>query len=390
MESDNLNDFYWYWLCSIPGVSRVKQRSLLSEFGDAKKIYSQEITARNAPYGLSQNDLLNIENSKRDRQVYEEYCALQTKNIKFVHIGAADFPKKLKIIPDPPIGLFVKGRLPDDEVISVAIVGARSCSEYGRSIAYTLGKRFAYMGIQVVSGMALGIDASGQLGCVDGGGDSYAVLGGGVDVCYPRENIGLYTTLTRKGGVISEYLPGFNPRKGTFPERNRLISGLADIVIVVEARKKSGSLITVDHALEQNKEVMAVPGRVNEPLSAGCNELIKSGAMMITCAEDIRNADAVQRWVERYADSEKNNLGTRQSQCNDDIENDLQVNLETNPLASVKNLVYSTTNLYPKDIDTIISESGLDISVVSEQLFELQLSGAIKEVGKNCYVRSGL
>jgi DNA processing protein len=216
------------------------------------------------------------------------------------------------------------------------------------------------------------------------------VLGGGVDVCYPRENIGLYTTLARKGGIISEYLPGFNPRKGTFPERNRLISGLADIVIVVEARKKSGSLITVDHALEQNKEVMAVPGRVNEPLSAGCNELIKSGAMMITCAEDIRNADAVQRWVERYADSKKNNLGTRQSQCNDDIENDLQVNLETNPLASVKNLVYSTTNLYPKDIDTIISESGLDISVVSEQLFELQLSGAIKEVGKNCYVRSGL
>jgi DNA processing protein len=142
--------------------------------------------------------------------------------------------------------------------------------------------------------------------------------------------------------------------------------------------------------LEQNKEVMAVPGRVNEPLSAGCNELIKSGAMMITCAEDIRNADVVQKWVERYANSKKNNFETCQSQCHDDIENDLSGNLEINPLASVKNLVYSTTNLYPKDIDTIISESGLDVSVVSEQLFELQLSGAIKEVGKNCYVRSGL
>jgi predicted Rossmann fold nucleotide-binding protein DprA/Smf involved in DNA uptake len=112
--------------------------------------------------------------------------------------------------------------------------------------------------------------------------------------------------------------------------------------------------------------------------------------MMITCAEDIRNADSVKRWVESYKDNKKNNLGMCQSQCQNDVEKDLTGNSETNPLASVKNLVYSTTNLYPKDIDTIISESGLDVSVVSEQLFELQLSGAVKEVGKNCYVRSGL
>ena len=390
MESDRVNDYYWYWLCNIPGIGRAKMRFLLNEYGDARNVYQSEINTYNAPYGITAKDIEHLSQSKMDEKIYEDFCRLKDKGISFVHMQSESYPDKLRHISDAPVGLYMRGKHVDNDAITVAIIGARGCSEYGRQVAYNLGRSFAYMGIQVVSGMALGIDAAGQNGCVDGGGKSVAVLGCGVDVCYPRENIELYSRLTEKGSIISEYLPQSQPNRGAFPERNRIISGLADVVIVVEARKRSGSLITVDQALEQNKEIMAVPGRIGDPLSAGCNELIKLGAMMITCADDIKQIDAVRRWVERRAEQVKNNFKMVENQCWNDFGNDSFKNSEINSLASEKNMVYSTTNLYPKDIDTIIKESGLDISVVSQQLFELQLQGAIKEAGKNCYVRCSI
>lgn len=390
MESGKVNDYYWYWLCNIPGIGRAKMNILLDEYGDAMNVYQSDFNTYNAPYGISGRDIEHINEAKKDNRIYEEFCALADNNIIFVHRQSALYPERLKNISDAPIALYMRGRCVDNDAITVAIIGARGCSEYGRQTAYNLGRSFAYMGIQVVSGMALGIDAAGQRGCVDGGGMSTAVLGCGVDVCYPRENIELYSRLIESGGVISEYHPESKPNKGAFPERNRIISGLADVVIVVEARKRSGSLITVDQALEQNKEIMAVPGRIDDPLSAGCNELIKLGAMIITCADDIKQIDAVRQWVEKRAEQEKNNFKIGKTQCWNDFEKDYFNNSDINLLASEKNMVYSTTNLYPKDIDTIIKESGLDISVVSQQLFELQLQGAVKEVGKNCYVRCSI
>lgn len=390
MESDRVNDYYWYWLCNIPGIGRTKINLLLDEYGDAKHVYQSELSTYNAPYGISTRDIERMNESKKDKKIYEEFCALNDSGITFIHKQSDNYPSRLKNISDAPVGLYMRGRCVDDDAITVAIIGARSCSEYGRQAAYELGRSFAYMGIQVVSGMALGIDAAGQRGCVDGGGLSVAVLGCGVDVCYPRENIELYSRLEDTGGIISEYLPHSKPCKGAFPERNRIISGLADVVIVVEARKRSGSLITVDQALEQGKDIMAVPGRISDPLSAGCNELIKLGAMIITCADDIRQIDAVRQWVEQRASLEKNNFKTEETQCWNDFEKDYLDNSDINLLASEKNMVYSTTNLYPKDIDTIIKETGLDIAVVSQRLFELQLQGAIKEVGKNSYVRCSI
>ena len=357
MESGKVNDYYWYWLCNIPGIGRAKMNILLDEFGDARNVYQSDFDTHNAPYGISRTDIVHINEAKRDNKTYEEFCALADNNITFVHRQSDLYPRRLKNIPDAPVALYMRGRCVDDDAVTAAVIGARGCSEYGRQTAYNLGRSFAYMGIQVVSGMALGIDAAGQRGCLDGGGMSAAVLGCGVDVCYPR---------------------------------NRIISGLADVVIVVEARKRSGSLITVDQALEQNKEIMAVPGRIDDPLSAGCNELIKMGAMLITCADDIKQIDAVRQWVEKRLEQEKNNFKIGKTQCQNDFQKDCVDNSDTNLLASKKNMVYSTTNLYPKDIDTIIKESGLDISVVSQQLFELQLQGAVKEVGKNCYVRCSI
>ncbi len=223
---------------------------------------------------------------------YQQICRkrrnmLEEGQIKFVPFTHQNYPKKLKHIPNPPFALFVKGRLPKENVLSIAMIGARACSEYGKRVAYDFGKQFGTMGIQIISGMAMGIDGISQRGVLEGGGETYGVLGCGADVCYPKENIQLYGDIISNGGVISEYLPGTLAQSTLFPARNRIISGLADAILVIEARKRSGTYITVTQALEQGKEVYAVPGRITDGLSEGCNYLISQGAGVATAPEDI-------------------------------------------------------------------------------------------------------
>ena len=197
-----------------------------------------------------------------------------------------EYPRRLLEIPQAPKQLYVRGKLPEEGVPSVAVIGARDCSYYGQEVAKRLGRLFGENGIQVISVMARGIDGIGQQAALQAGGSSFAVLGCGADICYPRQNQDLYDRLCKQGGVISEYEWGTPPRAGYFPPRNRIVSGLADAVIVVEARKKSGTLITVDMALEQGKEVYAVPGRLVDDLSSGCNYLIKNGAGILLDMEE--------------------------------------------------------------------------------------------------------
>ena len=389
MGLNNNADYYWYWLCNIPGIGRRKITSLLDGLGSAKAIYGADDRTLRSIYGIEDRECRLISDSRADKSIYNEFLELEKHGVRFVHRESDDYPERLRHIHDSPVGLYVRGKLVDDNRITVAIIGARGCTDYGRQVAYEFGKSFAYMGIQVVSGMALGIDGAGQRGCLDGGGFSVGVLGCGADICYPRENIDLYTRLVESGGIISEYPLGMNPLSGFFPERNRIISGLSDVVIVVEARQKSGSLITVDQALEQNKEIMAVPGRIGDPLSKGCNELIKMGAMVITCPEDIKQSSVVERWMESYVAGKKY-FDDDKTQCNGDIDTKFSLDSAINSLASAKNMVYSQTNLYPKDLDTISKETGLDVTVVSQLLLDLQLQGVIREVSKNCYVRCGI
>lgn len=202
--------------------------------------------------------------------------------MKIIYRTDPDYPGRLREIPRPPRALYVEGRLPAEGQASVAIIGARDCSEYGRYVAERLGRLMGKNGVQVVSGMARGIDGIAQGAALEAGGSSFAVLGSGVDVCYPAQNRELYESLKVNGGILSEYPPGTPARAGNFPPRNRIVSGLADAVVVVEAREKSGTLITVDMALEQGKEVFAVPGRLTDGLSAGCNRLLKMGAGILT------------------------------------------------------------------------------------------------------------
>lgn len=211
----------------------------------------------------------------------------QTDTFSFITPFEKEYPDKLKNIPDAPAGLYVRGKVPVESEITVAVVGARDCSEYGRYVAEELGTFLGKSGVTVVSGMARGIDGISQWAALEAGGTSIGILGCGVDICYPARNSALFDRLSEQGTIISEYPPGTPPRPMNFPARNRIVSGLADAVVVIEARCRSGTLITVDMALEQGKEVFVVPGRVTDRLSDGCNRLIKQGAAIMLSPEEL-------------------------------------------------------------------------------------------------------
>ena len=204
---------------------------------------------------------------------------IQQTRIRCARKDSSVYPARLKELPGMPKQLYYIGSFPDDAKPTAAIVGARLCSPYGRIQAFNYGKFLSEHGVQVISGMAAGIDAEGHKGALEGGTPTFAVLGNGVDICYPSSSRGIYRRIPEKnGGIISEYEPGTKGRAYYFPARNRIISGLADLVLVVEAKEKSGSLITAACALEQGKMVYAIPGAVNDALSRGCHKLIYDGA----------------------------------------------------------------------------------------------------------------
>lgn len=214
-----------------------------------------------------------------------------------LHVKKKDkgYPMRLSEISGSPNELYYIGELPDDRIPSVAIIGARNCSGYGRQMAREFAREIAAAGIQVISGMARGIDGIAQQAALAVGGKSYAVLGCGVDICYPKENNDLYVKLMGSGGIISEYPPTVPARADHFPLRNRIISGLADALLVIEARERSGTLITANMALEQGRDIYALPGRVTDSLSYGCNRLIYDGAFPA-----VRPYEFIEEFLKRY------------------------------------------------------------------------------------------
>lgn len=278
------NRKYACWFYSVPGIGNRTIERLFAHCPDAEEIFRkgeglwrQMLTAR------QQEQIHLFAEHISPEMLWEE---LSEKNIRFVMCSDAEYPDRLRDIPDPPYALFVKGELPSQDALSVAVVGARDCSEYGRFVADGIGRAMGECGVQIISGMARGIDGISQDAALEAGGRSFGVLGCGVDVCYPASNRPLYEKLCVQGGILSTHPPGTEPRSQHFPPRNRIVSGLADALIVVEAREKSGTLITVDMALEQGKDVYIVPGRVTDRLSDGCNRLIKQGAGVFLSPED--------------------------------------------------------------------------------------------------------
>ncbi len=270
---------YACWLCNFPDMGNRQMLKLLELCGSVENIYFAD--RGKWAQMLTEKQLRSLAEYTEKWKPKEEYRKMTEQGIGLLAVWQKDYPQSLKDIPDPPLGLFVRGKLPEMNKPAVAVIGARDCSEYGRFMAAELGTALGKAGVTVVSGMARGVDGIAQTAALEAGGTSIAVLGNGVDVCYPSQNRNLYNELLSKGAVVSSYPLGMSARPQNFPARNRIVSGLADAVIVVEARAKSGTLITVDTGLEQGKEIYAVPGRITDRLSDGCNFLIKQGAGMI-------------------------------------------------------------------------------------------------------------
>lgn len=275
---------YACWLYSVPGIGNRTVERLLEACPDVERIYREGEKLWRHVLTAGQLEQIQLFAQRTEPDVL---CRrLLDSNIRFVLRSDEDYPRRLLNIPDPPYGLFVKGSLPGEEAPAVAVVGARDCSGYGSFVADGIGRALGADGIQVISGMARGIDGISQNAALEAGGRSFGVLGCGVDVCYPAANKALYDRLCTQGGILSAFPVGMQARPQNFPPRNRIVSGLADALIVVEARHRSGTLITVDMALEQGKEVYVVPGRVTDRLSDGCNRLIKQGAGVFLSPED--------------------------------------------------------------------------------------------------------
>ncbi len=294
-------DIYRLWLAAINGIGRktvFRMWEMIGRDDFAELIYrmqdhelqafTQQICDQPDKRGktnpaILEDLLLCARRSINPEKLEEE---LQKKRILFMTYGDGEYPEKLLEIPDPPFCLFCIGRMPDDRP-TVSIIGARNATPYGREQARVFGSTLSRYGMNVISGMARGIDGIAGRAALDAGGYSAAVLGCGVDICYPSDNKDLYERLCRDGGVISEYMPGTAAQARLFPLRNRIISGLSDVVLVIEASQKSGTLITVDMALDQNREIYALPGRVTDVRSGGCNRLIRQGANIAASPEDI-------------------------------------------------------------------------------------------------------
>jgi DNA processing protein len=291
---DGEENAYRYWLHNVPELGDKAGRLLLAKYKSAKALYE-------TPCRIVEEDLVRsgwkpkVAEKKMNAyrafqatwRVKENYEKMVEQGISMVGVWEENYPEKLKKLPNPPMILYYRGSLPDNEKPALAIIGARECSEYGAFVAKAFGEGIGKAGVNVISGMARGIDGIGQEAACMAGGSTYAVLGCGVDICYPLSNQALYQAMQEKGGVLSPFPPGTRPQKQLFPYRNGIVAGLADALLVIEARQKSGTWITVDMALEQGKDVYAIPGRLTDRLSDGCNLLIRQGAGIALTPEDM-------------------------------------------------------------------------------------------------------
>ena len=353
---------YKYWFAGLIGLSSSKKIQLVSEAGE-KEIYEMPELELMQLCEYCDVDAKVILSDRQQgagpEQIYEKALREQ---IQLVTFWDKLFPRKLKNINQAPYALYYKGQLPGDEV-AVAIVGARKCSEYGRYLANQLGEKLAENKVSVISGLAYGIDSASHAGALSRGGKTFGVLGCGVDICYPASSINLYGNMVKdSGGIISEYAPGTQPLPKFFPARNRIISGLSDIVVVVEARLRSGSLITADYAMEQGKDVYAFPGRITDKNSQGTNHLIYQGAGIL---------DDIDKFLEDV------NLKSDFRDGSRDEKNFL--------LEKEEAMLYSVLDFEPKYLDTIIEETGLTVAQVLALMDTLKRRKLAKEVYKNYF-----
>jgi len=361
MELGNKETKYWVGFSIVPGIGRVKLAQLENHFGsleDAWKAGPGDL--RQA--GLDSGSIRAVTTWRAKISLEEEIEKLGRYNVKVFTWHDPDYPSRLKEIYDYPPIIYVRGSLLPEDEWCLAVVGTRRATVYGRQVTEELVADLAQSKITIVSGLARGIDSIAHRTALNVGGRSVAVFGCGLDVVYPSENANLARDVMQQGALVSEYPLGTRPRADNFPRRNRIMSGLSLGVLVTEAGERSGAIITAHMALEQNREVFAIPGSILSPASRGTNRLIQEGAKLVHDCTDILeelNLTAVARQMELK---------------------------EVIPPSDTESLLLKQLSAEPIHIDEVCRNSGLPVPTVSSTLAMMELKGLVKQVGNMNYV----
>lgn len=355
-----MSDAYpWLVLAAVPGVGPVTLQRLLEHASAQELISLSPCDAKAIGFNDKQIKALCSPNTSH---IEKTLVACEEQGVAVLGFDSPYYPSLLQQIPDPPPVLFVKGNMRALCLPQLAIVGSRKASCSGREIAFQLAAEVAVNGLAVTSGMALGIDGKAHAGALNVGGKTVAVLGCGVNKVYPQRHANLYDDILTKGGcIVSEYGLNSAPRADNFPRRNRIISGLSQGVLVIQANVKSGSLITARLALEQGREVFAVPGSMHDPLHKGCHHLIKQGAKLVESAADI--LDELGLLIEPEVE-QKNEIHTQKKSTPDLCEDQLLASVDFEATA----------------IDTVVSRSELPVEVVLARMINMELRGLVRAV----------
>lgn len=355
-----MNDYdIWFSLVKLSPKIKLK---LINDFHNTEKIWYYGVHSKKTEY-LKKALIDVLASAWNESEIDNVKRNLEINEIKSIAYSEDKYPEKLKNYDDAPFILFYKGNImPLNEGYNISIVGSRKYSNYGKDVTKIICKDLCANNINIISGMAKGIDSFAHESCLDNEGYTCAVLGSGLDIVYPKENLKIFKKIVESGCVISEFLPGTQPYAYNFPLRNRIISALSDIIIVIEAGEKSGSLITANLALEQGKDVMAVPGSIFSNESKGTNKLIKDGAFPLTCVNDIFNLMGVEMKSEKKATISSFN-------------------------SEIHKGIYSIINDSPLHINDIIRVTNIDIKQLYEVLFEMQIKNEVLCLSGNYYVR---
>ncbi|WP_455714400.1 DNA-processing protein DprA [Anaerosporobacter sp.] len=360
----------WYAWSKKEDVGYKETTNLLTYYGSIEAVLAVKAEEMQSLEWLSDSAKVAILEGIDLEKEYNLYEKMMKKGINFVIQEDINYPKRLLSMYDPPWFLYYVGELPEDDLPSVAIIGARACSTYGSEAARKFAKELAMNKIQIISGLAKGVDGYAHRGALEGKGKTFGVIGSGVNICYPRENYQLFHDVECEGGILSEYPLGSPALAFHFPVRNRIIAGLSDGILVVEAKEKSGTLITVDCGLEQGKDIYALPGKITDELSIGCNRLIQNGAKLIQSTNDI-----VEELVERYPFLKQNKKKSKQVSM-----------LFENQVTAEEKLVLMKLGYEPIHFEQLLINTGLNTVKLMEIIFMLQMKGLIKEIATQYYI----
>lgn len=368
---------HWIWLAHRPGLSDRGRAALLQRFQDPEDIFYADRKTLAEVEGLSGTGLEALGDKSLDEaQSILKIC--RDKKLGILTFQDAAYPRRLRNISDPPAVLYYKGQIPDLESCpAIAVVGTRKASAYGLTTAKRMGYQIARCGGIVVSGMAYGIDGMATAGALTAGSPAVGVLGCGVDVVYPMSNRSLFRDMEEYGWLVSEFPPGYPPSRWTFPKRNRIISGMCNGVLVIEAPEKSGSLITARQAAEQGRDVFAVPGNIDLPSFQGSNQLLRDGAIMVSSGWDV-----VSEYEGLYPNSVRKELGQcRQTACPEEVQFAADSGKQYEKVAQdiqkpkqIRNLKKKLDKIDKKDIDNAASRPYSVVDTVSIPLSDEEKS----------------